>query len=283
MKPHSVLELAHHMIEYLTASIDTPFHGSSSMTTTIYDTAWLAMVARTDAAQAANICTGPSVRKWAFPTSFQALIDNQRIDGGFGAYDQGSQVDAIISTMAATLALCIHARSPSVTGCLPVTDLTKRIAQGKVFLAKALSDWDVVSTDRVGFEILVPKLLYLLRTWGQIDLRDVFSGYHALMEMNRRKLDKFTPVILYSAHQTTLVHSLEAFIGDIDFDRVSHHLSSGAMMNSPASTAAYLMSCSTWDDRAETYLHYVAEHGHGLIPSAFPITLFEISWVRSPN
>lgn len=279
MKPDPVLKRARSIVRYLEDSINTPYHGSSSMTTTIYDTAWLAMVAKTDGM---DLCIGPITGKWVFPECFQALLDGQCIDGGYYSPNKGAQVDSILCTMAAILALSMHFRNPNVTGCPIAPDLTNRISRGTGFLERALSEWDVLSTDHVGFEILVPKLLYLLRIWAQIDLRDAFSGYSTLTQINQRKMAKFTPSLLYSTPRTTLVHSLEAFIGDIDFDKVSHHLTSGAMMNSPASTAAYLMSCSMWDDRAEAYLRYVSEKGHGLVPSAFPITLFEVSWVRNP-
>jgi hypothetical protein len=104
------------------------------------------------------------------------------------------------------------------------------------------------------------------------------------MNLNAVKLAQLRP-ILTSPVQTTLIHTLEAFVGTLDFDQVKHHkMPNGSMLGSPSSTAAYLMNCSTWDDEAETYLRIVFEHhayigNRGGFPSAFPSTLFEISWV----
>lgn len=55
-------------------------------------------------------------------------------------------------------------------------------------------------------------------------------------------------------------------------------------MASPASTAAYLMNATPWDEEAEMYLRKAVKDGpgkgNGAVPSAFPTPIFEISWVR---
>ncbi|OTB18376.1 hypothetical protein K445DRAFT_309112 [Daldinia sp. EC12] len=57
------------------------------------------------------------------------------------------------------------------------------------------------------------------------------------------------------------------------------------MMASPASTAAYLMNSSSWDDEAETYLRTVLHRPNNLdrgsVPCAWPTSIFEVSWVIS--
>ncbi|PWY86712.1 terpenoid cyclases/Protein prenyltransferase, partial [Aspergillus heteromorphus CBS 117.55] len=237
------------------------------MTTCIYDTAWLAMVTKEEEGQI----------RWLFPDSFKAILESQSLDGGFGS--RTSDVDAIMNTMAALLALSKHGHNPSVAGCPPVANLQERIAQGGAFLQNVLLSWDILSTDHVGFEILIPCLIDLLYNDG-VDVR-AFPGYENLIRLNQRKLARFRPEMLYMPRQTTLLHSLEAFSGKINFDAVAHHLTGGAMLNSPSSTAAYLINSSKWDAEAEAYLRYVAEKGRGLVPSAFPITLFEISWCLS--
>ncbi|KAI1657167.1 hypothetical protein F4813DRAFT_396661 [Daldinia decipiens] len=108
-----------------------------------------------------------------------------------------------------------------------------------------------------------------------------FPGFEPLMDMNARKLSTFPEEVLHSTHQTTLLHSLEGFVDKIDFDRISHHLLHGAMMASPSSTAAYLMNASEWSEDAEAYLRFVVDASNGGVPSAFPITIFEITWVKS--
>lgn len=52
------------------------------------------------------------------------------------------------------------------------------------------------------------------------------------------------------------------------------------MMGSPASTAAYLIHSSRWDDEAEEYLRSLTIAGNGKVASAFPVSVLEIFWVR---
>ena len=103
------------------------------------------------------------------------------------------------------------------------------------------------------------------------------------MELNGKKLAKFSPHMLYRNVQSTFLHSLEAFVGGIDFSKVAHHKRLGSMLGSPSSTSAYLMNASEWEDEAEHYLQIVVHHGagkgSGLSPSAYPSTIFELSWV----
>lgn len=105
-----------------------------------------------------------------------------------------------------------------------------------------------------------------------------------LLKIKNKKMANFQTEMLYSKKNitTALVHSLEAFAGKIDFDKVAHRKVHGSMMGSPASTAAYLIYSSSWDDEAEGYLRNMITagpgKGNGSVPSAFPSSLFEISW-----
>ncbi|KAI1505682.1 hypothetical protein F5X99DRAFT_428788 [Biscogniauxia marginata] len=217
-----------------------------------------------------------TITRWLYPQCFQKLLDNQSPEGGFG--ENKAEVDAILNTMAALLAITKLKASPTISGVATMPDLPTRISKGCAYLNRKLKNWDVHSTIHVGFEILIPTLLGLLRKEG-IGLE--FPGAKILTEMNARKLSTFTEEIIYSPKQTTLLHSLEAFIGKIDIDRTAHHLRHGAMMASPSSTAAYLMNSSTWSEAAETYLRFVVETNNGGVPSAFPIIVFETTWVLS--
>ncbi|UNI15339.1 hypothetical protein JDV02_001879 [Purpureocillium takamizusanense] len=84
-----------------------------------------------------------------------------------------------------------------------------------------------------------------------------FDAKEALMSTHDTKMALFCPEFLYGSRQTTALHSLEAFIGKINFDRVSHHKVHGSMMGSPSSTAAYLIHTSEWDEESEDYLRHV--------------------------
>ncbi|KAI9697360.1 MAG: hypothetical protein M1820_007866 [Bogoriella megaspora] len=242
-----------------------------SMSITVYDTAWVSMISKATA-------DGP--REWLFPESFQFLLDAQLPDGSWESY--ASEIDGILNTGTALLALLWHRNDP-LGSTLP-EDLDGRISRANRKLAELLFSWDVTTHDQVGFEILVPTLLKLLDQQG---LNFSYPQSGVLSDLNAKKLAQFQSSALYHMPEVsmTLVHSLEALVGVIDFDRVAHHIYKGSMMASPSSTAAFLIYGSKWNDEAESYLrdviHHGPGHGSGSCPSAFPSTIFEVSWMTS--
>jgi hypothetical protein len=244
-----------------------------SMSVNPYDTAWVSMVVKPSA-------SGTS-QQWLFPRSYKFLLETQALDGSW--YSEVSDLDALLSTMAALLALLKHQRNPGVTGCPPTPDLTMRISRAISWLESKLRNFNTEAcTDNVGFEILVPSLLTQLHEYHVLfDIPQI----HALTVLADKKLaslDKLAQV-LYAGHQATALHSLEAFIGKIDFDRLRSCKVNGGMLGSPSSTAAYLMHVSEWDDEAEQFLKDAFDFGQGKgdggIASAYPIEVFEMSWV----
>ena len=242
--------------------------GSSSFSSVAYDTAWVSMVQKEDM----------GVKRWLFPDCFQYLLDSQGPDGGWHAGTLVDDTDIIINSMAALLVFKKYTADPS--NCKIPDDMALRINRAKALVQSKLESWDVENSEHVGFEILVPTLLRLLEAEG---ICFHLPGLQVLMALNAKKLGKFDPHVLYDLTKSTLLHSLEAFIGKIDFDGLSHHKVSGSMMCSPASTAAYLMNSSCWDEEAEQYLSRVVSHGcknkEGGVPSAFPTPIFELTWV----
>jgi hypothetical protein len=137
----------------------------------------------------------------------------------------------------------------------------------------------------VGFELLLPTLLELL---GLEEVSGMASyglpAQEFLMKLREKKLARIDlSRIVAAKRQSSLLYSLEAFIGKVDFDSLSGHTVMGSMMASPAATAAVLINASKWNDDCEQYLRYVVEAGSGQgdggVPSAFPSTYFETSWV----
>lgn len=242
--------------------------GSSSFSSGAYDTAWVSMIQKEDM----------GVKSWLFPGRFQYLLDIQGPDGGWHTGTLVDDTDIIINSMAALLAFKKHIADPS--NCKIPDDMELRIKNAKALVQSKIDSWDVESSEHVGFEILVPTLLRLLEAEG---INFYLPGLQVLMALNAKKLGKFDPHVFYSPTMSTLLHSLEAFIGKIDFDKLSHHKVSGSMMCSPASTAAYLMNSSRWDEEAEQYLSRAVSHScqtkNGSVPSAFPTPVFELTWV----
>ena len=161
--------------------------------------------------------------------------------------------------------------------------MTARIRLASQSLGAQLAAWsDITTTNHIGVEMILPALLDYLQ-YEDSSLYLDFKTKDSLKRMSAAKLSRFHPEILYEQRPSSAVHSLEAFIGKIDFDKVSHHLFNGSMMASPSSTAAYLINASTWDEEAERYLRHVvnagAGHGEGGVAGTFPIHYFEFNWI----
>lgn len=255
------------LINRLVSEYDPKF-GMGSMSCAIYDTAWVSMVAK-------NI---DGREQWLFPECFRFILEHQLESGGWQSY--AAQVDSILNSLAALLAFKKHAEAPNMSPNPLPTDLDNRIERAVEFLKHELNNWNVQGTTHVGFEILVPSLLELLEQKG---VHFEFAGRSGLMDINKKKLSRLDPAILYTKFKCTAIHSLEAFIGKIDFNKVKHHKTFGSMMASPSSTAAYLINATEWDVESEEYLRQVVTaadgKGSGGVPSAFPSTYFEYTWV----
>lgn len=234
-----------------------------TVTTAIYDTAWLSMISKAEG----------GVRRWLFPEAFQYLLSQQLPHGGWESY--ATNEDRILNSLAALLALKRHQDSSDANSRLP-----EAIQSAVQYLEQSLQLLELDARLQVGFEILVPTLLAILENEG---VHFSFPGKDDLFAISEKKMRAFTPDLLYGTSETTLLHSLEALIGKIDFDRLRHRKINGSMMASPASTAAYLMNVSSWDEEAEFFLRRAvldgSGKGNGAVPSVFPTPIFEASWV----
>ena len=107
------------------------------MSATVYDTAWISMVAKKT----------NGVTDWLFPSSFDSLLRAQLPDGSWSAYS--SQVDGILNTMAAVLALERHLHFKHIETQASTVDIQERIAIGRISLERQLKEWDVEATQHV--------------------------------------------------------------------------------------------------------------------------------------
>ena len=241
-----------------------------SLSCTVYDTAWISMVTK--------VVDGK--RNWLFPSSFQYVLDSQQSDGSWVSY--GSEIDGIMNTAAALLALSRHRSVHHQIGDMIPLDINHRVLRAEAALRQRLETWNVEATLHVGYEILVPALLSLLE---EVGLAFEFPGRQHLLDLHSQKMATFDPALLYQEKQTSALHSLEAFVGKVDFDKLKNHTRSGSMLASPSSTAAYLIYSTQWDMESESYLHRTisdgAGEGCGAVPSAFPSTNFDMIWVSA--
>jgi hypothetical protein len=245
------------------------FRHFSSFSAAAYDTAWLSMIyIRFE---------GVVTPQLLFPQCFSRLVNTQQGDGTWGSY--GCQGDGVLSTLASLLALIDRRKHMGSHGSDDVTNINERIEKARSGAQALLLSWDISTTVHVGFEILVTNLLKRLASDSVVF---EFPASWKLALLYQRKMKGFSPRMIYSENQCTVLHSLEALTGIIDFDKVRHHCNEEiGVFGSPAATAAYLIHARVWDMRAETYLRKVLNiyDNDGKVPSAFPTPIFEISWV----
>ena len=245
-----------------------PKYGVGSLTCSVYDTAWVALVIKDVDGQ----------KKWLFPSSFEYLLSNQQHDGGWQT--SSSDADGILNTLAALLAFCRHIDYP--LQLTPPEDLRHKKDRAIYFLETKFSKCDIESTINANLQPFFSRLLQMLEQEG---IHFSFSGKDVLTNERGRKMPHQNLAALYSNIRTSAAHNLESRAGEVDFNRVGQHKICGSMMASPAATAAYLMGCTSWDDEAEAYLHHIVSIGDnrsaGGVPSKFPTTVFEVTRVLS--
>ncbi|KAG5979881.1 hypothetical protein E4U55_004661 [Claviceps digitariae] len=221
-------------------------------------------------------------KEWLFPECFYYLLKAQSANGGWGV-PQTTQTARILDTSAALLALLLHAKEPLQIVVVSRNEIHEHIERGFISLQQQLSQWDDVErSNHIGVELIVPALFAYLQRERDSFVFD-YPCKQTLESMNKAKVAQFRLETLYTKRPSSALHSLEAFLGKLDFNRVSHHLYRGSMMASPSSTAAYLIGASEWSDEAESYLRHIvragAGHGDGGIPGTYPTTHFECSWI----
>ena len=239
---------ANTLIRGLIDSYD-PKYGLGSGTCSIYDTAWVSMVAKTIDGQP----------RWLFPSSFLCVLAHQQHDGGW--QDEASSLDGILHSLAALLALCRHITHPHQIN-EDLEDLNYRKSRAIYFLETRFTSWHFdpsVATPQ--YQSGVSKLLRLLQREGiEFDFPS-----KSLFMLPKEPSVNYSKIITSTSEQG------------------SHYKVCGSIKGSPASTAAYLMQCSTWDDEAEAYLSHIISIGlgrsAGVVPAKFPTTVFELSSV----
>ncbi|KAF2115525.1 hypothetical protein BDV96DRAFT_575636 [Lophiotrema nucula] len=239
----------------------------SSFSPSLYDTAWLSLVP-----------TEKDPHARLFPQCLEIVLRAQQTDGTWPSY--ASPTDGILVSLAALLSIATHS-ARSLLSSEEHRAFTQCIQRGTSGLQKLLHSWDVENAVHVGFELLVTALLRLLE---DLAIQFEFPGRAKLMQLYQKKISKTFPELVYGSKGTTLLHSIEAFVDIIEFQRISHHCSEElGIFGSPAATAAYLIHSPKWDPRAESYLRRtVASYGGTEnVPSAFPTPLFEVSWTIS--
>ncbi|KAL4954475.1 hypothetical protein BDW69DRAFT_140089 [Aspergillus filifer] len=285
--------LQHHaqkLIKRIASGITTE-HGMSSMSASIYDTAWVSMVSKPG-------IKGPN--KWLFPESFAYILSHQTPDGGWdqlgvdgdNGYPEYLTIpDCILHSLAALLALIRHYRDDphalvendegKNTGGTSLTRGLSRISNAKRYLDIKLKKLNLEKTTHFGFDLLVPVLLTLLEGEG---LPFDFPAKKELMKQYE-KASNVDLTWLYNCKCRMPLFSLEGFIGKVDFSRLSHLVGPAGVCASPSSAAAFLIYRPSWNGWCERYLKHVVKtgsgRGDGSVGGVFPLDIFEASWTLS--
>ncbi|MEI2577452.1 hypothetical protein [Scytonema sp. PRP1] len=244
------------LLQEMVADYDEKW-GGGKMSAAPYDVAWVAMVREPH-----------NPKRLAFPDSFNWLLRYQSIDGSWGYPPQ-----TIVPTLAGLLALL---KAPQQT------ESTRNAAKrAEAHLRTALRQWSIANYESVAFEILVPKHLEELENLGVVF---EFSEKAELLKIYHHKLSISSPELLYSG-KSGLIHSVEAFTPSVDFQRLKPlQITNGSYGNSPAATAAVLIHSPQWDTAAADWLTHLSNQARragdpGAMPNAYPIDVFEGSWV----
>jgi halimadienyl-diphosphate synthase len=229
-----------------------PGFGGGQLTTSAYDTAWLARVrSPVDSAQL------------AFPDALEWLLQNQNPSGSWS----GPFPHDILPTLSASVAL----------GSLP--DNLKHVcaspaARALAYLTACLSRWQVGIHESIGFEMQLPSLV---RSLNKLDIQLDIPNYGDVIELMQAKLIRSSGDQL-AAGRSSLIHSLEGFVGILDPEVVPRLRSpQGHYGHSPAATAAVLRQVG-WDEQSALWLRELQARQNGGVPNVFAIDAFEAAW-----
>jgi halimadienyl-diphosphate synthase len=247
---------AYHLCAAVAADLD-PFWGGGAISTSAYETAWVALLRDPHHAD-----------RLAFPAALEWLLRQQHADGHWGT----TFPYTVLPTLAGLLAMT---RTPH-----PSTRSHTAQARARAYLLQRLPAWDPTTFDTPLFEFLVPALLTALADPALIQIA---PGLALMHQRTQAKLQHVPLDLLYGG-QSPLIHALEALGPLLEPNRVMLcQATNGSFGNSPAATAAVLASTPTWNTDAAAWLTYLGgrESGgeHGGMPASHPADIFEVAWV----
>ncbi|CAM6082817.1 unnamed protein product [Calypogeia fissa] len=220
-----------------------------------YDTAWVALMPALDGSD------GPQ-----FPKSLEWIADNQFSDGSWGDRGYFSYCDRICNTLACIIALKTWKKGPSA------------VEKGVKFIQNNLlkMETEVDAHMMVGFEIVFPALISYAKNL-ELELPYNCPIISKISTKRDKKLAKIPIDILHKV-PTTLLHSLEGFHEELDWEKLLKLQSEdGSFLCSPASTAACLLH--TKDEKALGYLTRLLDRFNNAVPNVYPVDLFEHMWI----
>ncbi len=233
--------------------------GPGRMSTTAYDTAWVARMNEVDSKLSNQ--------------ALQWISEHQLPDGSWGARDVYYYHDRVICTLAAMISLTYRGRRARdkvqiEQGLQALERITSGATQGLA------SD---PNGSTVGFEMIAPTLVAEAEKLGIIRRQgDRILG--RLSHLRKAKMAKLAGLKI--SRQITPAFSSEmAGIDHIDLLDIDHlQESNGSVANSPAASAYFASFVNKGNENTLSYLRNVVQ-ADGATPFAAPFDLFERSWV----
>ncbi len=242
-------------VEHLLADIGRdyrPGFGGGLLTTSAYDTGWLARVrAKEDPAQL------------AFPEALEWLLRHQNASGSWS----GPFPHDILPTLSALVALRSVPDTFKARCALPAS-------RALSFLTGCLPRWQASAHESVGFEVQLPTLIQSLNKLG---IRLEIPNYGDVIDLMQEKLVRSAGDQLTHGH-SSLIYSLEALVGSLNPELIPRLRSPhGHYGQSPAATAAALRKLP-WDEQSAIWLRNLQARHEGGAPTVFAIDMFEAAW-----
>ncbi|CAG8534697.1 13470_t:CDS:2 [Ambispora gerdemannii] len=272
------------------AGNDPTWVGFSDMSMSPYDTAWVAMVP----VPLYKETKQPKDFKLAFPECFDWLLSTQDENGSWARTGAGS-ITAGLSALCA-LSMFKNRAGSYFEEKLRELGFTLEhfngvFEKGVFFLRNTLNEWDINDVDMTGFELTVPFLMSQLEKLDPPVYFD-FPDKERLLSENKRKMSLVPLEVIFKlaakGQPLTLTHTIEAFVGRIDFSRLQNpgfQAINGSYGSSAAATAAVLVEAPKWDEKAHEFLRRIIlrcpEYARvsGYVPTVSDLGLFEMCWV----
>lgn len=221
------------------------------ITSSAYDTAWVARIAAAD-------------EQPMYPQCIDWICAHQHDNGAWGSDEAKYYHDQLVSTLSAIIALKTW----------HVAD--DQVAHGEAFIRDNIDKISEEAYATVGFEIIFTAMLQSAKDLD-LDLPYEHPILVKILDIRERKLNKIPLEYVYNV-PTTLLHSLEGLDGILDAHRVlAQQADNGSFLNSPSATAYIYMQ--TGDEACLQYVDEVVETFGDHVPVTYPLDLFERLWV----
>lgn len=232
--------------------------GSGRMSSTAYDTAWVARLGEMDPVLSNR--------------SMEWICENQLSDGSWGAKDIYYYHDRVICTLASMIAISyrgrrMHDKDQIESGLEALEKITSGATKGLA------SDCNGAT---VGFEMIAPTLVAEAEKLGIIKQQgDRILG--RMSQMRVKKIEKLAGIKINRQVTPAFSSEMAGMDGQSIFDLDNLQEPNGSVGNSPSATAYFSIYLKPNENSAINYLHQ-AIHSNGGVPDFHPIDIFEVAW-----